>query len=76
MSKWYNEDCLFAFDNATTHIAFAKDAILSSKITLFSDGSVLKMQDIVWNENCQSIVIKEDYIIYDNKTKLDINLHG
>ncbi|CAG8826684.1 15263_t:CDS:2, partial [Gigaspora margarita] len=67
-------DGLFAFDNATAHTAFAKDTLLSSKINLFPGGSVLKMQDTVWNRNCQLMVIEEDYIIYDNKTKLDINL--
>ncbi|CAG8857267.1 39618_t:CDS:2, partial [Gigaspora margarita] len=48
---------LFAFDNATAYTAFAENALLSSKMNLFS-------------------IIKEDYIIYDNKTKSDINLHG
>ncbi|CAG8648645.1 16006_t:CDS:2, partial [Cetraspora pellucida] len=37
---------------------------------------VLKMQDTVWNGNCKSMVIEEDYIIYDNKTKSNINLRG
>ncbi|CAG8852946.1 1836_t:CDS:2, partial [Gigaspora margarita] len=39
--------CLFAFDNATAYTAFAEDALLSSKINLFLDGSVLKMQNTI-----------------------------
>ncbi|CAG8830697.1 10690_t:CDS:2, partial [Gigaspora rosea] len=39
-------------------------------------GSVPKMRDTVWNGNRQSMVIEEDYIIYDNKTKSNINLRG
>ena len=67
---------LFAFDNATAHTAFAENALLSSKMNLFPGGSVPKMRDTVWNGNRQSMVIEEDYIIYDNKTKSNINLRG
>ncbi|CAG8823881.1 20874_t:CDS:2, partial [Gigaspora margarita] len=46
---------LFVFDNTTTHTAFAKDALLSSKMNLFLSGSVLKMWDTIWNGNRQSM---------------------
>ncbi|CAG8749441.1 13820_t:CDS:2, partial [Cetraspora pellucida] len=58
------------------HTAFAKNTLVSSKMNLFSGGFVLKMQDTMWNGNHQSMIIEEDYFIYDNKTKSYINLHG
>ncbi|CAG8856041.1 17457_t:CDS:2, partial [Gigaspora margarita] len=54
---------IFAFDNATSHIAFAKDALVASKMNLGPGGSVPKMRDTVWNGKRQSMIIKEDYFV-------------
>ncbi|CAG8528790.1 6849_t:CDS:2 [Racocetra fulgida] len=37
---------IFAFDNAISHIAFAKDAFVFSRINLYSGGFVLKMAQV------------------------------
>lgn len=71
-------DCIgvFAFDNATSHTAFAEDALVASKMNLNPGGSVPKMHDTLWNGQRQSMIIENDYIVYDKKTKKNINLRS
>ncbi|CAG8460955.1 13903_t:CDS:2, partial [Cetraspora pellucida] len=42
---------LFAFDNATSHTAFAKDALVASKMNFSPGGSAPKMRDTIWNND-------------------------
>ncbi|CAG8464817.1 16305_t:CDS:2, partial [Cetraspora pellucida] len=67
---------IFAFDNATSHTSFAKDALLASRMNLGPGEAVPKMRDTVWNGCCQSMIIEEDHFVYDKKTKTFINLRG
>ncbi|CAG8745712.1 14348_t:CDS:2, partial [Cetraspora pellucida] len=67
---------VFAFDNATSHTAFAKDALVASKMNLSLEGSALKIRDTIWNGNHQSMVIKEDYFVYDKIKKVNVNLRS
>ncbi|CAG8488027.1 15680_t:CDS:2 [Cetraspora pellucida] len=67
---------VFAFNNATSHTAFAENALVASKMNLSSGGSAPKMRDTIWNGNRQSMVIEEDYFVYDKKKKVNVNLQG
>lgn len=67
---------IFAFDNATSHTAFAEDALVASKMNLSPGGSVPKMRDTTWSGGHQSMVIEEDYFVYNKKTKSNVNLRG
>ncbi|CAG8662615.1 17121_t:CDS:2 [Cetraspora pellucida] len=58
---------MFVFDNATSHKAFAEDALVASKMNLGLGRSVLKIQDTMWSGSHQSIIIEEDHFIYNKK---------
>jgi hypothetical protein len=47
---------LFAFDNATSHSAFAKDALVASKMNWDDGGKQPKMRDTVFNGAVQKMV--------------------
>ncbi|CAG8563800.1 3897_t:CDS:2, partial [Cetraspora pellucida] len=42
---------LFAFNNATSHTAFAKNALVISKMNLSPGGSAPKIRDTIWNND-------------------------
>ncbi|CAJ0645937.1 7906_t:CDS:2, partial [Entrophospora sp. SA101] len=53
-----HQDCiaLFAFDNATSHAAFANDALVASKMNWNDGGSQPKMRDTAFNGAEQKMV--------------------
>ncbi|CAG8579209.1 10036_t:CDS:2, partial [Scutellospora calospora] len=55
---------VFVFDNATSHKAFAEDALVASKMNLGPGGTVPKMRDTMWNGDRQSMIIEEDHFGY------------
>ncbi|CAG8855589.1 2244_t:CDS:2, partial [Gigaspora margarita] len=67
---------IFAFDNATSHKAFSEDALVASKMNLGPGGLAPKMRETVWSGGRQSMIIEEDYLIYDKKKKTYVNLCG
>ena len=67
---------IFAFDNATSHTAFVENALVASKMNLGPGESVPKMQNTTWSGGRQSMIIEEDYFVYDKKAKSNVNLHG
>ncbi|CAG8550309.1 11885_t:CDS:2 [Cetraspora pellucida] len=67
---------VFTFDNVTSHTAFAKDTLVASKMNFSPEGSAPKIRDTTWNNNHQSMVIEEDYFVYDKKKKVNVNLRS
>ncbi|CAG8750096.1 15477_t:CDS:2, partial [Cetraspora pellucida] len=62
---------VFVFDNATSHKAFAEDALVASKMNFGPGGSVPKMQDTMWSGGHQSMIIEEDYFLWKDGMVLE-----
>ncbi|CAJ0649702.1 12972_t:CDS:2, partial [Entrophospora sp. SA101] len=67
---------IWAFDNATSHTAYASNALLASKMNKGPGGSVLKTRDTIWDGQRQSMVIEHDFFVLDKKPNKSINLLG
>jgi hypothetical protein len=68
---------IFAFDNATSHTAFAPDALVAKRMSKGYGGKQPKMRATFWgNGQRQSMVIEGDFFQFDKKTKQMVNLRG
>ena len=67
---------IWAFDNATSHTAYASNALVASKMNKGPGGSVPKMRDTIWDGQRQSMVIEHDFFVLDKKSNKSINLLG
>ncbi|CAG8492388.1 359_t:CDS:2, partial [Cetraspora pellucida] len=61
-ARFLGAKALFAFDNATGHCAYAKDALLAKNMNLFFGGKQPKMRNTMYGDNIpQDICFPEDY---------------
>ncbi|CAG8854665.1 25396_t:CDS:2, partial [Gigaspora margarita] len=55
---------------------FSEDTLVASKMNLSPGGLAPKMRETLWSGGRQSMIIEEDYLIYNKKKKTYVNLRG
>ncbi|RIA82539.1 hypothetical protein C1645_835213 [Glomus cerebriforme] len=58
---------IFAFDNSTSHGAFAPDALIASRMNVNPGGKQPRMRNTIFNEQVQSMNFPDDY--FDEKLR-------
>ena len=52
---------VFAFDNAQSHAAFAKDALVASRMNMKPGGNQPKMRNTIFNRQIQTMNFPDNY---------------
>ena len=67
---------IFAFDNAISHTAFVADALVASKMNQAPGGKAPPMRDTTLIGTRQSMIIEQDFMVWDKEQRKEVNLRG